>query len=494
MAQMAPWVLAEHQGQVEQGTWEGDGFPPMAIELWNRGNCNMAFSLGGFDLGALRADLSKAGCQILGEDGTGEAIRRWNGALDPHLMLAVRCDTAIQASSAVRIADRAGIPLCVYSGGQDWNGRSLRNGSLVLDLSQMTAIEIDADRREATVGGGVTTAQLNHAAGKHGLIAVIGNDGAVSMAGLTLGGGYGPLMTRFGLACDNLLSAEIVLPDGTITSCDAERNADLFWALRGGGGNFGIVTSMRLRLHTLGNVLAANLVFPWSDARAVLAYYAEMMLGAPAELFGAVVQSTGPAGKPVIVVSLVWTGEAAEGELIVAGIAAAGRPILVKAGPMPASNLLSLTDGKLTQGLGYEVATRWFQRLTHETIDMLLAAFETRSSRLTSIIVHHCHGAATEVKADATAFGMRDPHFTALIYAAWTPPQADAEPHRAWTRSLDTALASASLPGGYANLLSDEVPERVRNAFGANAVRLAKVKSDIDPTQLLSAIPLPIST
>jgi FAD/FMN-containing dehydrogenase len=450
----------------------------------------MASTLGDFDLEALRADLGKAGCGILGS----EAIRRWNGALDPHPMLAVRCDTATQVSSAVRIANRSDIPLCVYNGGQDWNGRSLRNDSLVLDLSHMAAIEIDAGRREATIGGGVTTAQLNHATGKHGLIAVIGNDGAVSMAGLTLGGGYGPLMTRFGLACDNLLSAEIVLPDGTITSCDAAQSANVFWGLRGGGGNFGIVTSMRLRLHALSNVLAGNLVFPWTDAQAVLAYYAEMMLGAPAELFGAVVLSTGPAGEPVIVVSLVWSGEAAEGELIVAKIAAAGQPILVKAGPVPASSLLSLTDGKLAQGLGYEVATRWFQLLTHETINTLLAAFETRSSPLTSIIVHHCHGAATEVKADATAFGMRDPHFTALIYAAWNPPQADAEPHRAWIRLLDSALATASLPGGYANLLSDEVPERVRNAFGANAIRLARVKADIDPTHVLSAIPLPAST
>lgn len=312
------------------------------------------------------------------------------------------------------------------------------------------------------------------------------------MAGLALGGGYGPLITRFGLACDNLLSAEIVLPDGRILTCDATHDADLFWALRGGGGNFAIVTSMQLRLHAPGTVLTGNIVLPWQDAQMVLGRYAELMLQAPAELFGAAVLASGPAGKPVVVISLVWTGEIADGEKIVAEMAAAGHPIVVKAEPMTVNGLLALTDGKLPQRLGYEVATRWFSTLALETVGMLLERFEARTSPLTSIIVHHCHGAATEVAANTTAFGMRAPHFTALIYAAWQPAEDDAEPHRTWARSLDAALVSTSLPGGYANLLSDSAGDRVTYAYGPNASRLARIKAHIDPTDVLRGIPIPV--
>jgi hypothetical protein len=284
----------------------------------------------------------------------------------------------------------------------------------------------------------------------------------------------------------------VVLLDGSIVTCDAEREADLFWALRGGGGNFGVVTSMSLRLHALHDALVGIIVFPWTDKRAALARYAELLLRAPGELFGAAVLANGPGGKPVIVITLVWTGELAAGEAIIGDVAAAGHPIVVRAEPMVASRLLSLTDGKLAQGLGYEVATRWFRTLTTETIDILLAAFEARPSPLASIIVHHCHGAATQVAADATAFGMRDPHFTAMTYAAWEPSLVDAELHRIWAWSLDAQLASASLPGGYANLLPDRASDRIAHAYGRNASRLARIKSRFDPRGVLRAIPLPI--
>jgi FAD/FMN-containing dehydrogenase len=441
---------------------------------------------------ALRAELIEAGCQLLARPGDGVDVAHRNGALKPRPKMVARCGTAAQVASVMRAAKRFDVPLAIHNGGQDWNGRSVRDGSLVLDLSGLRSIEIDTELGHAAIGAGVTIAQLNHAAGERGLAAVIGNDGAVSVAGLTLGGGYGPLMTRFGMACDNLLSAEVVLPDGSVVNCDAEREADLFWALRGGGGNFGVVTSMRLRLHALDSALAGTLVFPWTDRRAALAHYAELMLSAPDALFGAAVLAIGPGGKPAVVISLVWTGEPEAGEAIIREAAAAGRPILVKTEPMAASGLLSLTDGKLAPGLGYEVATRWFSTLTAETIDILLAAFEARTSPLTTIIVQHCHGAATRVAADATAFGMRDPHFMALINSAWEPPLVDAERHRSWARSLDAKLASASLPGGYANLLPDRASDQIAHAYGPNASRLSRIKARFDPQGVLRAIPLPI--
>jgi hypothetical protein len=158
---------------------------------------------------------------------------------------------------------------------------------------------------------------------------------------------------------------------------------------------------------------------------------------------------------------------------------------------MPANELLSLTDGKLPQGRGYEVATRWLATLSPDAVDAVLSAFEARTSPLSSVIIHHCHGAAAEVAPETTAFGMREPHFTALIYAAWTPATSDAGPHRRWARQIAADLASNALPGGYANLLSDDAVDQIRSAFGLNGSRLAQLKEQIDPDGALRAIPLP---
>jgi hypothetical protein len=446
-------------------------------------------------LTGLRTDLDRAGCRIVPSIGDWIAATcRWNGALAPHPALIVQCDTAGQVATALRAARAASVPVSVYGGGHDWEGRSFRDDTVVLDISAMTLIEIDREKREAVIGGGVTAGQLNEAAGSEGLAVVIGSDGAVGMAGLLLGGGYGPLMTRYGLACDNLLSAEVVLPDGTVVSCDAQHEADLFWALRGGGGNFGVVTSMRLRLHALDTVFAGTIIFAWADARAALSRYAELMLRAPAELFGSAILSVGPGGGPVVVVSLVWTGEAQEGAAFTAEVAAAGNPVMMKAGPMPAVELLSLTNNKLAQGRGYEVATRWFRTLAPDTIEAIIAGFDNRTSPLSSIIVHHCHGAATQVPPDATAFGMREPHFTALIYGTWEPATENADHHRNWTKQLEGALTPAALPGGYASLLSDASPQQIAHAYGPNAPRLLHTKAHYDPEGILRAIPLPASS
>lgn len=441
----------------------------------------------------LGSDLAAAGCSLVDRLDAGDAMRHWNGALDPAPSLIVRCKTAEQVSQALRLTQNAGRALTVHNGGQDWTGRSLRDGSIALDLSAMDAISIDATLCEATIGGGVTAGRLNAAAAAQGLAAVIGNDGAVGMAGLFMGGGYGPLMTRFGLACDSLLSADVVLPDGRFVRCDADHEPDLFWALRGGGGNFGVVTSACLRLHNLGTTLVGNLVFPWADARAALLAYGELMDRAPAELFGSAVLAVGPGGAPVVVVSLVWTGAVERGEAIVAELAAAGTPIVAKAEPMPTGALLSLTDGKLAQGRGYDVGTRWFAALPAEAVDALIAGFDARTSPLSSIIVHHCHGAATAIPAEASAFVQREPHFTALLYATWEPASADATPHREWTARLGASLASGALRGGYANLLSDESLEQIAFAYGPNTSRLRALKHRYDPHGILRATPLPLA-
>ena len=443
----------------------------------------------------LRTTLERAGCHIVEQITKGDtATRRWNGALDPRPALIARCRSASQVAAALRAASAACLPVSIHNGGQDWECRSLRDDTLVLDISSMASVTIEAESHEAVIGGGALAGKVNEAAGGEDLVAVIGNDGAVGMAGLIVGGGYGPLMTRFGLACDNLLSVEVALLNGRVVICDADTNQDLFWAIRGGGGNFAVVTSARIRLHRLPKVFAGTIVFAWADALAALACYADLMLRAPAELFAAAVISIGPTGKPVVVISLVWTGEPLQGEALVAEVASIGTPVIVKGDTLPASGLLSLTDGKLTQGRGYAVGTRWFRQLSSGTIEALIAGFDNRTSPLSSIVVHHCHGSATHVPSAATAFGMREPHFTALIYAAWESFSDDAADHREWVRMLDKALMPTALPGGYANLLSDTAAQQVTYAFGPNAARLAQIKAHYDPLSILNGIPLPAMT
>jgi len=379
----------------------------------------------------------------------------------------------------------------VRNGGQDWVGRALRDGGLVLDLTSMRQCSVDVDALEAIISGGVTVGDLNGAASRHGLAAVIGNDGAVSMAGLVLGGGYGPLMTRFGLASDNLISAEVVLADGSVVSCDANRDPDLFWAIRGGGGNFGVVTSMHLRLHRVGQVLSGSIVFPWGDAPAVLERFSELMQTAPDELAGSAILSVGPAGNSAVVISPTWSGDPEHGRQIVSEIESFGTPIVSKVGAMAAADLLTLTDGKLVSGRGYHVATRWLSDLSSDIVATLIGAYNDRTSPCSSVIVHHFHGAGTRIPPADTAFGMRQPHFTTLIYGAWEATHEDGTNHRRWARGLSSKLSDYALPGGYANLLDDDARDQIGSAFGPNRQRLLNLKARFDPGNIFSAIPLP---
>jgi hypothetical protein len=444
-------------------------------------------------ISALKDQLSSSGCAVHepGSKGYAQATGLWNGAVERKPALVTACSNTNDVRTALLAARAVGVPVSVRNGGQDWVGRALREGGLVLDLTSMRRCSVNVEALEATISGGVTVADLNTAAGSHVLAAVIGNDGAVSMAGLILGGGYGPLTTRFGLAADSLISAELVLADGSIVSCGATNNRDLFWAVKGGGGNFGVVTSMRLRLYRIGQVLSGSIVFPWGDAPAVLARFSGLMQAAPDELAGATILSLGPGGKPVVVVSPTWSGDLERGWQIVSEIESFGTPIVNNVKPMAAADLLTLTDGKLVSGRGYKVATRWLADLSPEVVSTLIAAYDNRTSPCSSIILHHFHGAGTRIPTGDTAFGMRQPHFTALIYGAWEPAQADRTNHRRWAHQLSSALSGRALAGGYANLLDDDAREQIRSAFGANGQKLLDLKRRFDPGNFFSAIPLP---
>ena len=421
------------------------------------------------------------------------ARRIWNGAVSRFPAVFALCETVEDVRAAVWAARTNGLPLSVRGGGHDWAGRALRENGLVIDLSGMRHVEIDAAAQVATVAGGARGMDVVAAAAAHGLTAVTGHCGAVGMAGLTLGGGYGPLTPRLGLALDNLLGADIMLANCTRVTASADEHPDLFWALRGGGGNFGVVTSMRVRLHPIEKVLSGTIIFPWAEAETVLRRYGDMIETAPDELAVMAGILPGPEGAPVLCLSPTWSGEMARGEAVMQDLQRLGTPMRAQIMPMTYGELLGMYDAHVVDGRHYAVETRWLPKLTPDAISSIVAAGGKRTSPFTMIALHHFHGAATRVPENATAFGLRKNHFLVEIIAAWEPGLTDdGATHRQWAKNLGQNLAPAALPGGYANLLGPDAWDQIIFAYGSNISRLQHVKQRFDPEGVFtSAIPLP---
>ncbi|MEV4800248.1 FAD-binding oxidoreductase [Nonomuraea sp. NPDC049421] len=420
----------------------------------------------------------------------GRAI--WNGAVLARPGVIVRCGEHTEVQAAVRAAREAGVPLSVRGGGHDWAGRSLSDGGLTIDLSGMRQVTVDPEAKVAEVAGGATAADVVRAAQPFGLTAATGSAGSVGMAGLTLGGGYGPLSGRFGLALDNLLAADVVLADGSLVTADAEREPDLFWALRGGGGNFGVVTSMRVRLHAVPTLLSGMVLFAWEQAGAVLAGLQDVLTESPDEL---TVQSgvlAGPDGKPVVFLSPTWSGDdAAVGERALARLGGLGTPLLSQIGPATMPEMLAGIDAQFPFGRHVEIRPRSVPSLSPGVREVLSVAGSTLTSPCSAVSVHHLHGAAARVPLTETAFGNRDPHLMIEIIALWEPGDARAAGHRAWAADVARALEPDALPGGYPNLLVDDESAQIAHAYGPNAERLLELKHRYDPDRTFRAIPLP---
>jgi hypothetical protein len=453
--------------------------------------------------GSIQLGLSAAEdlCQVMagkvimpGDVAYAGARQIWNGAVNHQPTLIALCGTAGDVQAALRVARAHSLPLSVRGGGHDWAGRALRHEGLVIDLTGMRQIDVDPQAKVARVAGGATANDLIAATAPHGLAAVTGNVGAVGMAGFTLGGGYGPLTTRFGLGLDNLLEAEIILADGRLVFASASQNSDLFWALRGGGGNFGVVTSMRLRLHPVDELLAGMIIFPWSEAQSVLRGHAEILSSAPNELSALAGVFSASDGSPVIVIGPIWSGEPNQGQEIIAHIQSFGTPILSQIGPMSYTDLIRLYDSRAREGCHYAVKTRWLADLTPEIISAVVAADTARTSPASFIALHHFHGPGTEIAPDATAFGLRRKHFLMEIIAAWEPNRKeDGTVHRHWASDLFSALTPHALPGGYPNFLTQDDRQQLGSAYGINTARLCDLKRRYDPDDVFtSAIPLPV--
>lgn len=404
----------------------------------------------------------------------------------------VHCGSTHDVQVATRAARDAGLPLSVRGGGHDWAGRALCDG-LVIDLSGMYDVAIDASNRSARISGGARASDVLAMTDVLGLAAVTGSVGAVGMAGLTLGGGYGPLIGRYGLALDNLLGAEVVLADGRIVTADPNSEADLFWALRGGGGNFGVVTEMRHRLHVLPTVRSGMILFPVSEARPVLEHCAEIAATAPDALTFQIMFIFAPDGSPVISVIPTWSGPSHEGEARLAPFLAIGTHVASFIGEQPLGASLKMFDAHIVNGLRVTMEACWLPTLNRGAIDAFIEAIDTAVPPGCAIVTHEFKGAASRVPADETAFRLRRDHTLVEILAAHADDGLiEGDRYRRWVKATHEAFDLLALPGGYPNMLKAGDTARAKQSFGANAGRLIEAKRRYDPDNVFSsAIPLP---
>ncbi|WP_338760952.1 FAD-binding oxidoreductase [Nocardia vulneris] len=413
----------------------------------------------------------------------------WNGAVTNRPALIVRCETTADVQHAVHAARESGLALSVRGGGHDWAGRAIRPGGLVIDLTRMRQVSVSDN--VATVAGGATSADVAEEADRHGLAVATGTVGTVGMLGLSLGGGYGPLNGCFGLAADNLLAAEVVLADGRVVHAGHGDGADpeLLWALRGGGGNFGVVSSAEIALHPLTKVLAGSFTYPWEQAEQVLRGYGGLLGQAPDALTSVVAIVAGPDGNPVITIAPTWSGAPADGTAAFVDFATLGSPLTMAVFLKSPLAKLREFDGAFPDGARYAIRTRNVAAFTPDVVSALIEAYDARTSPSTFINIHHFHGAATRISPDTSAFGLRRDHFMVELIEVGAP---GADPLSVgWPKKASTMLAQHALPGGYPNLLGPDDEQQAAHAYGANNTRLLAIKNRLDPDNLFTATPLP---
>jgi hypothetical protein len=315
--------------------------------------------------------------------------------------------------------------------------------------------------------------------------------GRVGMAGLTLAGGYGPLTGRFGLALDNLVGADVVLEDGRRVQVDATSEPELFWALRGGGGNFGVVTSLRIQLHPLEQVLAGLILFPWGEAVDVWSRLDCLLAGAPREL---TVQSGVLAGEgddPLLYVFPAWSGDPVLGEKLMTALRRLGSPLACRVIPTTPAGMLGRASFHSVRGRHYAIRTRNVASLTPDVILALARAGARMTSPFSGITVRHFHGHGARIPAADTAFGVRQEHFVVEVVSGWLPDDRDGVLHRTWADSLATALVPSALPSAFPGLRAPDDGSQIANAYGDNTARLLAAKKRYAPDGIFSAAPLP---
>jgi FAD/FMN-containing dehydrogenase len=395
-----------------------------------------------------------------------------------------RCADPADVIQCVNFARENGVLLAVRGGGHSVAGNGVCDGGLVIDLSAMRAVEVDAARRRAGAQGGATWSDFDRATAAAGLASTGGEVSSTGIAGLTLGGGLGWLMGKCGLACDNLMRAEVVCADGRVVVADDENDyADLMWALRGGGGNFGVVTRFEYRLHPIRQVLAGMLIYPMSRAHELLRRYGDCTAAAPDELTVMAMVLTTADLVPAVGVIVCHSGDLAEGEQLVRPLRSLGGSLADTVAPMAYVDLQCMLDATAPAGR----KNYWKASLVPDIEDGLISALIEHSaaipSTFSSILIEHLHGAVSRVAATDTAFGMRDPQYSIGIFSVWE--EGTPERHAQWAGAAHDAVQLYSAGNAYVNYLGEDAAPQLRASYGGNYERLVAVKRKYDPGNLL---------
>jgi FAD/FMN-containing dehydrogenase len=417
------------------------------------------------------------------QPGYDEARAVHNGLVDRRPALIVRSRTAQDVVAALALARRAGLEVSVRGGGHNVAGRAVTDGGVMISLADMKDIAVDPELATATAQGGVTWGELNDAAGAHGLAVTGGAVSTTGIAGYTLGGGLGWLMARYGLASDNLLAVQLVTADGEVLEVDASSHPDLFWALRGGGGNFGVATSFTYRLHPVGMVTGGLIAHPIEAAPELLRFYRDAVADAPDDLtvFAGLVHAPDGSGAKLAALVVFHAGDPDAAERDLAPFTTWGSPLMVQVGPMPYPVMNTLLDAGFPDGaLNYWLSS-FTRGLPDALIDTAVERFAAVPSPMTAMLFEHFHGAVTRIGPTETAVPHREPGWNLLIPSVWTDPD-ESDGNIRWTRETFAALRPQLATRRWLNYLGDDqADDAVRAAYGPNYERLRAVKRRYDP-------------
>ena len=446
-----------------------------------------------------KAKLTSLKASLLGrlidkEDaGYDDARVLWNGMIDRRPALVVRAKDTNDIRLTVNFARENELSLAVKGGGHQIAGHAVAEGALLLDLSQMKGVHVDADAKTATVEPGCLLSDVDHETQLYGLAVPLGINSTTGIAGLTLGGGFGWITAKHGLTIDNLRSAQVVCADGEVRTASATQNADLFWAIRGGGGNFGVVSSFEFALHPIGpEVLSGLIVHPLADARGLLQSYREICARAPDELTVWTVMRKAPPlpfipeawhGKEVLIFAACYAGDMKDGEKALQELRALGSPIADVIGPHPYAGWQQAFDPLLTPGARNYWKSHDFLDLPDKAIDILLKALGTLPDPQCEVFIARVGGAMSRVAERATAFPQRKAHFVMNVHTRWSDAAEDAN-CMAWARDLFAKTAAFSEGSAYVNFMPEDEAGRVGTAYGANMERLRQIKAKYDPRNL----------
>ncbi|HXI02698.1 MAG TPA: FAD-binding oxidoreductase [Candidatus Saccharimonadales bacterium] len=422
-----------------------------------------------------------------------EARTIWNAMIDKHPALIARCAGTQDVAKALNFVRDNGIRFSVRGAGHHIAGNSLCDDGVVIDLSQMRAVKVDTAAKRATAEGGATLGDFDGATLAHGLATPVGINSTTGIAGLTLGGGFGWLSRKYGMTIDNLESAEVVTAKGEVLRTSASENPDLFWAIRGGGGNFGIVTRFTYRLHPVGpDLLSGLIVYPFAEAKQVLQQYREFVAKAPEELSVWTVLRKAPPlpflpaevhGKEVVVLALAYAGDPKKGEEVIAPLHKFGKPVGAHTGVQPFAAWQKAFDPLLTPGARNYWKTHNFHKMDDGLLDVVVKYVGTLPSPHCEIFFASIGGATKRPAPDATAYAHRDANFVMNVHGRWETAAEDEHCTR-WCRDYFKASAPFASAGAYVNFMTSEETDRVRSAYGPNYERLARIKNTYDPDNL----------